>query len=105
ILAAQTRKMPIDPNVDLGRLASASEGLSGADLAAVCQRAAMQAIRTLIQAERRDGALPAGALRIGHERFEEALAEIRRGLVARPSPSPLRLPRGVPLIARPARPS
>jgi len=105
ILAAQTRKMPIDPNVDLGRLASASEGLSGADLAAVCQRAAMQAIRTLIQAERRDGALPAGALRIGHERFEEALAEIRRGLVARPPPSPLRLPRGVPLIARPARPS
>ena len=103
ILAAQTRKMPLDADVDLDALAAAAEGFSGADLAAACQRAAMEEIRAQIEAERRDGALPAGGLRIGRARFEQALAELRAGLTARPTASLVRLPRGVPLLGRPAR--
>ena len=104
ILIAHTRKMPLGPDVDPTHLAAATDGFSGADLAAVCQRAAMQEIRAMILVESRDGALPAGGLRIGRARFEEALAEVRKGLLARPSASVLHLPRGVPILGRPARP-
>ena len=117
ILAAHTRAMPVDPDVDLAGMAAASEGFSGADLAAVCQRAAMEEIRAMIVAERRAGALPAGGLRIGRARFEEALTVVRRGLLARPvhrgedvgfPTSAARFesrprPGGVPLLGRPAR--
>ncbi len=103
VLTAQTRRMPLGPDVDLHHLSSATDGFSGADLAAVCQRAAMQEIRAAIEAERRDGSLPPGGLQIGRVRFEEALAEVRKGLLSRPGPSLVRLPRGVPLLGRPAR--
>ena len=106
ILAAHARRMPLADDVDLDNLATQTEGFTGADLSAVCQRAAMQEIRGLIEAERRDGPSPAGGrLAIGRERFEEALAVVRRGLLARPSPSLVRVPRGVSSLGRPARPS
>jgi transitional endoplasmic reticulum ATPase len=37
--------MPLDPEVDLSLLASKTEGYSGADIAALCREAAMEALR------------------------------------------------------------
>ena len=48
ILKANLRKSPIAPDVELGRIVSATEGFSGADLTSICQRAAKLAIRESI---------------------------------------------------------
>ncbi|RLF99119.1 MAG: AAA family ATPase, partial [Thaumarchaeota archaeon] len=51
ILKIYTRKMPLSPNVSLKELASRTEGYSGADLAALCREAAMNALRRNLDAE------------------------------------------------------
>jgi transitional endoplasmic reticulum ATPase len=45
ILKIQTRSMPLDESVDLGAIADLSVGLVGADLKALCQKAAYTALR------------------------------------------------------------
>jgi transitional endoplasmic reticulum ATPase len=45
ILTILTRSMPLDESVDLGAIADLSVGLVGADLKAVCQKAAYTALR------------------------------------------------------------
>jgi len=45
ILKIQTRPMPIDATVDLGAIADLAVGMVGADLKAVCQKAAYTALR------------------------------------------------------------
>jgi transitional endoplasmic reticulum ATPase len=45
ILTVLTRAMPLDESVDLGAIADLSVGLVGADLKAVCQKAAYTALR------------------------------------------------------------
>ena len=45
ILQSQTRAMHLAPDVDLGALAARTDGLVGADLAGICQRAGLHAIR------------------------------------------------------------
>ncbi len=53
ILKAQLRKTPLEPGLDLGAIAKATSGFSGADLAYVVQRAAKFAIKESIEAQRR----------------------------------------------------
>lgn len=48
ILQIHTRSMPTDPDVDLQHLAAVTHGFVGADLAALCREAAMNAVRTLL---------------------------------------------------------
>ena len=48
IFQVHTRQMPLAPDVDFTELARCSDGFSGADIAAVCRRAALEQIRTLI---------------------------------------------------------
>jgi transitional endoplasmic reticulum ATPase len=103
ILAVHTARMPLAADVDLDQLAAQSAGLSGADLAAVCQRAAMQEIRLLIEAERGGDDPTHSKLRIGRARFDEAMAEIRQRLMSRSGPGVVPLSRGVPLAGRPSR--
>ena len=45
ILEIHTKKKPMDVSVDLARLVEATEGFSGAELASVCNRAAVAALR------------------------------------------------------------
>jgi len=45
ILKIQTRQMPLEQSVDLGAIADLSVGLVGADLKALCQKAAYSALR------------------------------------------------------------
>jgi len=87
ILSAQTRKMPLADDVDLDALASRSDGMSGADIASFCQRAALNEIRAVIAADRRNGAdakaASSEALRIRMRTLEEALEEQRHAVTAR----------------------
>jgi transitional endoplasmic reticulum ATPase len=48
IFRVHTRSMPLGPDIDFAELARCSEGMSGADIAAVCHRAALEQVRTLI---------------------------------------------------------
>lgn len=45
IFKANLRKCPLDPGVDIEKLALATDGFSGADITEICQRAAKNAIR------------------------------------------------------------
>jgi SpoVK/Ycf46/Vps4 family AAA+-type ATPase len=94
--------MPLAADVDLGALARQAEGLSGSDLAALGQRAALAEIRARIDAER-SGASGAVELRIAQQRFVDALADVRKQLSvrARPTSSLLRLPTRVAPVGRP----
>ncbi|MBI4336268.1 MAG: CDC48 family AAA ATPase [Chloroflexi bacterium] len=78
ILAIHTRGKPLADDVDLDRLAGATEGLAGADIAGICRRASMLALRELLD---RDGqaATPAeiGTLKVLVRHFDQALAEAR----------------------------
>lgn len=48
IFRVHTKHMPLAPDVDFAELAKRSEGLSGADITAVCRQAALEQIRALI---------------------------------------------------------
>lgn len=62
VLRASLRRCPLAADVDLPALAGQpSEGMSGADLAEVCRRAGMAAIRELVAAERAWAAAAAAA--------------------------------------------
>ncbi|KAH3756901.1 AAA family ATPase [Pelomyxa schiedti] len=45
ILRVHTRKMPLAPDITLNSFATASEGMSGAEIAALCREAAMESLR------------------------------------------------------------
>ncbi len=51
VLRASLRRTPLHQDVDLAALAQATEGCSGADLAELCRRAGMAAIREWVAAE------------------------------------------------------
>ncbi|EKE41690.1 transitional endoplasmic reticulum ATPase, putative [Entamoeba nuttalli P19] len=51
VLQANLRKSPVAPDVNLRDIANATEGFSGADLTAICQRAVKLAIRECIKKE------------------------------------------------------
>ncbi|MFN8524917.1 MAG: AAA family ATPase [Chloroflexota bacterium] len=104
ILDTFAREMPLGDDVDLRLLAAESDGLSGADLSSLCQRAAMQAIRDAIEAERDGAARPAGKLMVRAEHFEVALADARQRLARHETAEIVRLTRGSPSYSRAARP-
>ena len=73
ILQVQVRGKPVAANVDLASLAMRSAGLSGADLGAICNRAAMNAVRERIA--QGSNPAPATPLSINVQHFEAALQE------------------------------
>ena len=83
ILRVHVRGKPIAKDVSLETLAAGTQGLNGADLGAICQHAALNAIRERIgQAKVENGAKgePADAapLLIGLRHFESALNDSRK---------------------------
>ncbi len=80
ILNVHARRMPLAADVDLKAIAAESEGLSGADLEAICREAAYGAIREVVageaksKAKTRNGATPAPKVRMQH--FLEGLARV-----------------------------
>jgi transitional endoplasmic reticulum ATPase len=74
ILAVHCRGRQIAPDVSLARIAAATAGATGADLGALCRRAAMQAIRESMQ--RDPGNLYAPFV-VESRHFDGALAELQ----------------------------
>ena len=79
ILGVHTRGMPLAKGVDLDKLAAATEGLVGADLEGVCQRAGLLALREILEkaGDEPDSAV-AERLRITSGHFQQALANRKR---------------------------
>ncbi|MBI4612516.1 MAG: CDC48 family AAA ATPase [Planctomycetes bacterium] len=80
VLEIQSRGMPLDPDVDLARLAAVTHGFVGADLAALCREAAMVCLRTLVP-DLGPGVeeIPMARLQslsVGMAHFEEALRQV-----------------------------
>ncbi len=73
ILAIHTAKRPLNPDVDLDTLGEMMNGLSGADIAAICRLAAMQALARYIQAPPSAGRPP----EISAQDFQTALLHRR----------------------------
>ncbi len=82
IFKIHTRSMPLATNVNLGELAKMTDGLSGADIAAIAKEAGMLAIREFIgKAKTRESALEklkSKEFKITQRLFEEALNKIHK---------------------------
>lgn len=78
VFRVHTRSCPLAADVDLQELARIAAGLSGADIAEVCRRAGMLAVRG---ADRTGGG--AGALEIRLAHFHEALVAVKHSGVGR----------------------
>jgi transitional endoplasmic reticulum ATPase len=80
ILNVHARRMPLAPDVDLKAIASEGEGLSGADLEAICREAAYGAIREVVategKAKSKSKASAASSMKVRMEHFREGLARI-----------------------------
>ena len=74
ILQIQTRAMPLEPAVNLEAIADQAVGMVGADLKALCQKAAYGALRRQIPSL--DAPIPEN-LQVSHADFEAALREIK----------------------------
>ncbi|MBQ9564698.1 MAG: CDC48 family AAA ATPase [Synergistaceae bacterium] len=75
ILQIELRGKELAPDVDLGALAERIEGASGADIAFVCRRAAMEAVKERVSDSRNPDE---GELTLNKCHFESALREFKR---------------------------
>ncbi|KAJ8598420.1 hypothetical protein CTAYLR_007646 [Chrysophaeum taylorii] len=80
VFKAALRKAPVDPDVDLDKLAEATDGFSGADIAEICQRAAKNAVKDAVDAENRGDQPDAAVPYIAKHHFEASMARARRSV-------------------------
>jgi transitional endoplasmic reticulum ATPase len=73
IFRIHTKKKPIADNVDYAKLVEYTEGLSGADIAGVCNRAAMTAIKRYVNNKEKS----VKSIKIAQEDFVNAINKIR----------------------------
>jgi len=66
IFEVHTRDMPVDEEVELGKLAEQTEGFVGSDIESVCREAGMNSLRNNIDSEE-----------VTTEDFENAIEEVR----------------------------
>ncbi len=74
IFAVHLRGKPLAKKVDVARLAGETDGLSGADIAGICHRAALSAVRRVVEAAG-DGPPDEAALEITAQDLRAALKE------------------------------
>ncbi|KAH8061816.1 ATP binding protein [Aureococcus anophagefferens] len=77
VFKASLRKAPLDPAVDLDKLADFTVGFSGADISEICQRAAKNAVKDAVAREAR-GESPEPY--ISRACFEEAVSRARKSI-------------------------
>jgi transitional endoplasmic reticulum ATPase len=77
IFEVHLRKKPLAPGIDAADLASRTEGFSGAEIQAVCAKAALRAVRRAVEQVKRN---PAGEVRVTIEAgdLEAALEEVKQ---------------------------
>ncbi len=77
IFRLHVKARPLATGVDLAALAGQAEGLSGADIRAVCQRATMLAIREFVGAGEPSSTNPC-EMRLRPDHFQDALQAVKR---------------------------
>ncbi|NWG38240.1 CDC48 family AAA ATPase [Nitrososphaera sp.] len=77
IFQVHTKRKPIDSDVNLDKLIEMTDGMTGADIAAVVNAAAMSAIKEHVSGKN-DGK-KAGILKISMKHFESALDKVKAG--------------------------
>jgi transitional endoplasmic reticulum ATPase len=82
IFQIHTKKKPLESDVNLGKLVEMTEGMTGADIAALVNAAAMSAIKEHVRQKR------GSKLRISMRHFETALNKIKKKLGDRIADSP-----------------
>ncbi len=83
ILKVHTRGIPLDENVDLAEIARGTPGLSGADLANICNEAALMAARDQKdQVEQKDLEHAKDKIMMGMERRSMALSQEEKRITA-----------------------
>ena len=75
VLAIHTRAMPLEGDVQLGQLAAACDGWSGAQIGALCREAGMGALREGLRSEA-GGEAMREAPRVGQRHFEAAFERV-----------------------------
>jgi transitional endoplasmic reticulum ATPase len=75
ILAVHLRGKPLAPQVDVGELAARTEGYGGAEIASLCRRAGLNAVRRAVVSREAHKPSPAAAIRLESEDFEAAFME------------------------------
>lgn len=78
IFAIHLRNKPLSGDISCAQLASATEGFSGADIAAVVRKAAMSAVRRAVTILERDGKAEPEILVLGSD-LDEAMAGVSGG--------------------------
>ncbi|MFW6117518.1 MAG: AAA family ATPase, partial [Thermoproteota archaeon] len=80
IIKIHLRKKPLAEDVNLDKIAEETEGYSGADLAALCNNAVMQAIRENISQSKtvEEAKKKAQSLKVSMQHLEKALQEIKK---------------------------
>ncbi len=78
IFNIHTRKKPLSGDVDLEKLAELSDSLTGADIAAICNTAAITAVRDHISTHKEKADEKAKDLSITMSYFEESIRKIKR---------------------------
>jgi len=73
IFAIHTRKKPLSKKINLNKLASKTEGLTGSDIEFICRKAAMLAIRQTIDKNQNLAAEQTAEISISEKHFEEAI--------------------------------
>ncbi len=76
IFAVHLRKKPLAGEMDLKQLAAQTEGFTGAEIAAVCHRAALDAVRRTV-AEAQGEALDEAPISITAEQLRSAMEQVR----------------------------
>jgi len=81
ILKIHIRVMPLAENVDLNKLADFTDGYTGAELMALCKRAAMKSLRRLPREALTEDRIPdelLDGISVTMEDFLDAIKEFRR---------------------------
>lgn len=81
IFEIHTKDKPLDKDVNLEKLASQTEGRSGADIEAICRRASMLAIRGFLEKKEKPTEKEIKSFTIKNEYFQEAIKLIESQLV------------------------
>ena len=79
IFGIHTRSRPVDGSVDLKVLAEKTEGCTGADIAAICNEAVMNAVRRLIANGGEPDEEAISSCKVGMDDFDRALEKFGPG--------------------------
>lgn len=77
IFQVHTKKKPVDSDVNLDKLVELTDGMTGADIAAIVNVAAISAIKEQVVGSNKNDGKKAGKLKISMKHFESAVDKVK----------------------------